>query len=212
MSDQMIFREYRKTDRKALEDVIRVTWNYDKFATPKTARRLAKVYLATCLTNQTYSRIAVIDQKPAGLILGKNIEKHRCPISCRIHQIVALTQLLMTKEGREILKFYKGVDGLDSELLSQCNKEYKGEVALFALNPEHRGKGIGKRLFECLVAYMKSQSIDAFYLYTDTSCNFGFYEHQGMIRRQQRKQNINMNGQSASMEFYLYDYQIGEVS
>ena len=212
MSDQMIFREYRKTDRKALEDVIRVTWNYDKFATPKTARRLAKVYLATCLTNQTYSRIAVIDQKPAGLILGKNIEKHRCPISCRIHQIVALTQLLMTKEGREILKFYKGVDGLDSELLSQWNKEYKGEVALFALNPEHRGKGIGKRLFECLVAYMKSQSIDAFYLYTDTSCNFGFYEHQGMIRRQQRKQNINMNGQSASMEFYLYDYQIGEVS
>ncbi len=212
MSDQMIFREYRKTDRKALEDVIRVTWNYDKFATPKTARRLAKVYLATCLTNQTYSRIAVIDQKPAGLILGKNIEKHRCPISCRIHQIVALTQLLMTKEGREILKFYKGVDGLDSELLNQCNKEYKGEVALFALNPEHRGKGIGKRLFECLVAYMKSQSIDAFYLYTDTSCNFGFYEHQGMIRRQQRKQNINMNGQSASMEFYLYDYQIGEVS
>lgn len=208
----MIFREYQKTDRKALEDVIRVTWNYDKFATPKTARRLAKVYLATCLTNQTYSRIAVIDQKPAGLILGKNIEKHRCPISCRIHQIVALTQLLMTKEGREILKFYKGVDGLDSELLSQCNKEYKGEVALFALNPEHRGKGIGKRLFECLVAYMKSQSIDAFYLYTDTSCNFRFYEHQGMIRRQQRKQNINMNGQSASMEFYLYDYQIGEVS
>lgn len=210
MSEQIILREYQKADRKALEDVIRVTWNYDKFATPKTAKLLAKVYLATCLTNQTYSRVAVINQKPAGLILGKDIEKHRCPISYRIHQIIALAQLLITREGRRILKFYKDVDGLDRELLSQCNKEYKGEVALFALNPEHRGKGIGKKLFECFVAYMKSESIETFYLYTDTSCNFGFYEHQGMIRQQQRKQNINMNGQSASMKFYLYDYQIGE--
>ena len=60
-------------------------------------------------------------------------------------------------------------------------------------------------LFRCLLAYMESRSISDFYLYTDTSCNFGFYEHQGMVRQQQYKHLVNMKGQKGEMEFYLYD-------
>ena len=56
-------------------------------------------------------------------------------------------------------------------------------------------------LFHSVLAYMKSQSISDFYLYTDTSCNFGFYEHQGMVRQQL----VNMKGQKVELEFYLYD-------
>ena len=205
MQNNVKLRELKKQDIPALEDVIRKTWDYDKFATPKTARKLAKVYLATCLTNQTYTRIAEVNGVPAGLIFGKDIEKHHCPLKYRLHQISALCGLLISKEGRGILNFYKGVDDIDSQLLKQCSKDYKGEIALFALAPEYRGLGIGKMLFHCLLAYMKSQSISDFYLYTDTSCNFGFYEHQGMVRQQQYKHLVNMKGQKGEMEFYLYD-------
>lgn len=205
MQNNVKLRELKKQDIPALEDVIRKTWDYDKFATPKTARKLAKVYLATCLTNQTYTRVAEVDGVPVGLIFGKDIEKHHCPLKYRLHQISALCGLLISKEGRGILNFYKGVDDIDSQLLKQCSKDYKGEIALFALAPEYRGLGIGKMLFHCLLAYMKSQSISDFYLYTDTSCNFGFYEHQGMVRQQQYKHFVNMKGQKGEMEFYLYD-------
>ena len=205
MENSVKLRELKKRDLPALEDVIRRTWNYDKFATPKTARKLAKVYLATCLTNQTYTRIAEVNGVPAGLILGKDIEKHHRPLKYRLHQIFAVCGLLISKEGRGILNFYKNVDDIDNQLLKQCNKDYKGEVALFALSPEYRGLGIGKMLFHSLLAYMKSQSISDFYLYTDTSCNFGFYEHQGMIRQQQHKHLVDMKGQKGELEFYLYD-------
>ena len=205
MQNNVKLRELKKQDIPALEDVIRKTWDYDKFATPKTARKLAKVYLATCLTNQTYTRVAEVDGVPVGLIFGKDIEKHHCPLKYRLHQISALCGLLISKEGRGILNFYKGVDDMDSQLLKQCSKDYKGEIALFALAPEYRGLGIGKMLFHCLLAYMKSQSISDFYLYTDTSCNFGFYEHQGMVRQQQYKHLVKMKGQKGEMEFYLYD-------
>lgn len=205
MKNNVKLRELKKQDLPALEDVIRKTWDYDKFATPKTARRLAKVYLATCLTNQTYTRIAEVDGVPVGLIFGKDIEKHHCPLKYRLRQLFAVCGLLISKEGRGILNFYKGVDDIDSQLLKQCNKDYKGEIALFALSPEYRGLGIGKMLFHCLLAYMKSQSISDFYLYTDTSCNFGFYEHQGMVRQQQYKHLVNMKGQKGELEFYLYD-------
>lgn len=205
MKNTVKLRELKKQDIPVLEDVIRKTWHYDEFATPKTARKLAKVYLASCLTNQTYTRVAEVNGVPAGLILGKNIEKHHCPLKYRLRQIFALCGLMISKEGRGILNFYKSVNDIDSQLLKQCNKDYKGEISLFALSPEYRGLGIGKKLFQCLLAYMKSQSISDFYLYTDTSCNFGFYEHQGMIRQQQYKHLLNVKEKKVEVEFYLYD-------
>lgn len=57
-----------------MEDAIRKTWEYDKFATPKTARKLVKVYFATCLTNQTYTRAAKVNGVLVGLIFEKDIE------------------------------------------------------------------------------------------------------------------------------------------
>ena len=208
MENIVILRELKWSDLNALENVIRKTWDYDKFATPETAGKLAKAYLSSCLANQTYTRVAEVNGVTAGVILGKNIEKHRCPLRYRWRQITALCQLLISKEGREILNFYRDVDGIDDQLLKRCGKDYQGEVSLFALSPEYRGLGIGKKLFDCLLAYMKSQSIEDFYLYTDTSCNFGFYEHQGMKRQQQHKQLVNLRGQNGNLEFYLYDMSI----
>ena len=55
---------------------------------------------------------------------------------------------------------------------------------------------------------MKEQKLNTFYLFTDTSCNYGFYEHQGMIRKGEKNYTFNMNGQSAEMNFFIYDYVI----
>lgn len=48
-------RKYRKQDFKALENIIRETWHYDEFSSPKTAAKLARVFLSSCLTNYTFS-------------------------------------------------------------------------------------------------------------------------------------------------------------
>lgn len=45
-------------------------------------------------------------------------------------------------------------------------------------------------MFSNMLEYMKSQNIKDFYLYTDTSCNYGFYEHQGMIKRKEKNSRI----------------------
>ena len=77
-------REYQKQDFKALETIIRETWHYDDFSSPKTAIKLARVFLSSCLTNYTFSTVAVIDGNVAGIILANNIAKHECPISNRL--------------------------------------------------------------------------------------------------------------------------------
>lgn len=47
-------REYQKQDFKALETIIRETWHYDDFSSPKIAVKLARVFLSSCLTNYTF--------------------------------------------------------------------------------------------------------------------------------------------------------------
>lgn len=200
-------RECQKQDFKTLENIIRETWNYDKFSSPKTASKLARVFLSSCLANHTFSRVAILDGTPVGIILGKNIAAHRCPLKYRLKQIGAIISLQISKEGRNISKIFGSINGIDKQLLKECGKEYPAELTLFAVNPSCRGKGIGKMLFQSVLDYFKQQKLDEFYLFTDTSCNYGFYEHQEMIRRHEKKHTFQINGQTEKMNFFIYEYQ-----
>ena len=102
MSEQIVLREYQKTDHKALENVVREAWNYDRFCSPKTAAKMAKVYLSSCLTNQTFTRVAEINGEPVGIIMGKDIRNHKCPLSLRIKWIQSIVSLYISGEGREL--------------------------------------------------------------------------------------------------------------
>ncbi len=208
MSEKIVLREYQKTDHKALERIVRETWKYDRFCSPKTAAKMAKVYLNSCLTNQTFTKVAEINGEPVGIIMGKDIHNHQCPLTLRLAWLGSIIGLLITKEGREISKIFECVQGIDKELLSSCNKAYKGELAFFAVNEKYRGKGLGRKLFQTVVDYMSSNDLSEFYLFTDTSCNYPFYEHLGLIRRCEKQQRINVKGQESNMTFFIYDYQV----
>lgn len=210
MNEQIILREYQKTDHQALENIVREAWKYDRFCSPKTAAKMAKVYLSSCLTNQTFTKVAEINGEPVGIIMGKDIENHKCRLSLRMKWLKSIVSLYISKEGREISKIFAAVQGIDKALLSACKETYKGELAFFAISEKCRGKGLGKKLFQTVVDYMKSQDISNFYLFTDTSCNYPFYEHMGLTRRCEKKQIIDIKGEKGDMTFFIYDYQIGE--
>ena len=62
--EKLMIRNFVDTDAAALEQVIRETWNYDRFSPPQTAQRLARVYLYSCLLRQSFVRVAVMGGKP----------------------------------------------------------------------------------------------------------------------------------------------------
>ncbi|MFR4948614.1 GNAT family N-acetyltransferase [Thomasclavelia spiroformis] len=204
---QIKLREYQKQDFKALETIIKETWHYDDFSSPKIAIKLARVFLSSCLTNYTFSRVAVVDGNIVGIIMVNNIAKHKCPLSNRLLQIKSILSLLSSKEGRKISKIFSNINGIDKQLLNENNKIYSAELVLFIVSSSCRGKGIGKMLFQSVLNYMKQKKLKEFYLFTDTSCNYGFYEHQGMKRRLEKKHIFNIKEQQAIMNFFIYDYQ-----
>lgn len=205
MKKNIMLRKFYKEDALALENIIRKTWNYDAFCSPATAARLAHVYLYSCLSNQTFTRVAIVDGKPCGIIMAKNIQKHRCPFFLKLHSLLAIVRLLITREGRQVCSFYGSISDMDQELLNSSDKTYQGELAFFALDEAMRGMGIGRQLFTAAHTYMKQENIQNFFLYTDSSCSYGFYAHQGMQRRGERNIVVNFAGQQVPMQFFLYD-------
>ncbi len=206
MKEEIIFREFKKEDSKIIEEIIIEAWHYNDLCSSKIARKMAKVFFSSCLTNQTYTQVALLNNQPIGIIMAKNSKIHRCPFKYRIKQIRDIISLYLSTEGRQTSKIFSSVNSIDEELLNECTKKYEGEVAFFAISSKARGKGIGKRMFSNMLEYMKSQNIKDFYLYTDTSCNYGFYEHQGMIKRKEKSKTFFIQGKEAKMTFFIYDY------
>ena len=114
---QIELREYQKQDFKALETIIRETWHYDDFSTSKTAVKLARVFLSSCLTNYTFSRVAVVDGNVAGIILKKNENDGDNIHAVSISQILPLIEHLANKETIR----YTGIYGTEITQ-AQCRK------------------------------------------------------------------------------------------
>ena len=208
MREEIMMREYQEADRQFLEDIIRETWNYDRFCSSRTAKKMANVYLNSCLANQTFTRVALVENTPVGIIMGNHIQEHKCPLNLRIKQLKSIISLYLSKEGRKVSKMFGGIEEIDKELLSACGKKYQGELAFFAVSEAYRGRGLGRKLFQAAVDYMRSQHIPSFFLFTDTSCNYPFYEHLGMKRCGEIKKVIHTELENREMTFFIYEYQI----
>lgn len=208
MKQKIIYRAFQKQDIPFITDIIREAWNYDQFSSSKTAKKLSRLFLYSCLANQSYTQVAVENDIPIGIIMGKSMTSHVHPLIHRMKQFFSLASLYLSKEGRKVMKTFESVNHIDKELIAQNGYQYPGEVVFFAVSSSARGKGIGKRLFQFLLEYMKSEKIPRFFLFTDTSCNYGFYEHQGIIRRCEQDTTFYIKEQTATMSFFLYDYEV----
>lgn len=71
MNKNIVLRALKKSDFEDIESIIRETWDYYDYITPDIAKKISKVYLATCLTGHTYLMVGEINNRPVRLILGK---------------------------------------------------------------------------------------------------------------------------------------------
>ena len=201
--NNLAFREYQQSDAPYFEEIIRKTWQYDLFCGKEVSQKMARLYLLGCLSQQTFTQIALLDNKPIGIIMCASKHIHKISLWIKIQQIKASISLGLSKEGRTLGRIFGAIDGVDKELLKTQSKTYAGELVFFAVSEESRGTGIGKALFEKALDYMQTQQIDEFYLYTDSSCNYEFYERQGMTRVAEKTYSVPIKNE---MKFYLYEY------
>ena len=159
----VIYRPYKRQDFKAVSSIINIIWKHESYYSPKTAVRLSEAYLRLCLTEQTFTQVALADGKPIGIIMGNHIRRHRCPLVLRLQAGWSVLVLSMTAEGRRSWRFFEEIDRVYAALLSGQPQEYKGELSFFAIHPDYHGQGIGRELFSRFCMYMERENIQHFY-------------------------------------------------
>lgn len=205
---QTVLRSMRSEDLPQIERIVGRTWNYGDRVGAGTAARFSAIDALNCLSRRTFMRVADIDGDIAGFIVANDLREPRRDWPMLARRAALFLRLALSREGRDGLRMFAKYEHADAMLrrdADQAGRRYEGEVVLFIVSPDFKGHGVGRRLFGSAMEYFQGRGIEEFFLYTDTSCDFGFYEHRGMTRRCERDVEFVLDGHPESLSMYLYD-------
>lgn len=206
MIKAVVYRPFKKEDVEFLVSVIIDSWNYEKMFSKKVSYHFAHTFLYFELIRKSFSQVAEIDAKPIGIIIG-DVKKESRSFKNYLYYpklVWHAIHLLLSKEGRNVLLKYAGdVTSLNNKMIKEQNEKFDTEVALFAVSPQAQGLGVGSTLYKYFLDTLKKKKLNKFYLFTDTTCNFGFYEHKGLKRVSAVKKYVKPPV-NKEIEFFLY--------
>lgn len=200
----IFIRDIKQSDIKDLHYILSKTWYQDiEKKNKKITDAYVQIDLNSCLNQSSFGKVAELNGKVVGFILGQvSSEVKRMRLFQTSGEEVAFT-LMNTPE--ELKK--KIVDHVDFEkkaskqLLEESNIDYDGSIELFTVLEEAQGTGIGGQLFEEMISYFKKHQVKNYQLFTDTACNYGFYDYKGL-----RHNGTVPYDNESDFEFYMYDY------
>ncbi|MCZ9960610.1 GNAT family N-acetyltransferase [Brachyspira hyodysenteriae] len=204
MSDEIIFREYIENDLRFLTDIVIKVWGFDDMLSEKNAKLIAQLNLYSFLNTATFAKVALKNKIPVGFLIGKIINSKQNNI---YENKKIKSKISKNIEGIISLLVYKKIKSINNNLYKQANKNYDAELSFFAVSKDCQGLGIGKKLFQEFNNYLKENNINNFYLYTDTYCNYKFYEHFEMHKKKDKHFSIPFT-KKYDIDFYLYDKEL----
>lgn len=196
-ADKVHIRRLRRADYPALVELIRQTWYADqtdgdtgghepadRARRHSVAWRLAAIDAHDCLARTTYAAVVERNGRIIGVILGSvpakvtrmQILRHRW------QQASLALPMLANRAGRNGLREQLAILHADRALIQTTGNDYQAEIVLFLVSPEAKGQGVGGRLFAHMLDRFHALGIRQYFLFTDTTCDYGFYEHKGLQR------------------------------
>lgn len=155
-----------------------------------TALLVARYLTLHYLEQSTWSNVAVTAEGDlAGITLARVVG--RPTLFPQAHEEFLRTRALLLADPRGAATVTMFEDGFfvregileeDSDVTATT----QAELELFMVNPDVRGAGVGGALWRQLLAALHSMGVRAFFLHTDSSCDFGFYDHKGLSRVAER--------------------------
>jgi GNAT superfamily N-acetyltransferase len=172
---------------------------------------LADYYLRGVLLISTYSLVAVKDSEPIGVIFGRSNKENFLPKRILNRLILLFDALkifiLSIFNLRPIFESFK-FDKAYKKLSKECNRTFSGEITTLIVSSSFQGLGVGKKLYTEYYNYMLKTNAASFFLYTDDSLSYGFYDKQGMQRIGTTKITLNLKPIPQKLDVYLYSKEV----
>ena len=204
-------REVKPQDIPAIKTVIAEAWDWvSLIEDAETLKSTIGIYLNQVLYEGTFGRVAVLNDKVIGVIFGSidgaPPEYRMLMEDGSAHAVVLLGA--SETDRKNIYEYLSKVRATYEELVSGFIDNYDGTLDFLVLTKEAQGLGIGKSLWVALKSYFEENNATSIYLYTDTECNFGFYEHCGFTKRAEQDVTFAFDGEDFQTSIFLYDIKI----
>lgn len=201
------FRPYDKGDFEDCTDLSLEAWPVvSDFGDNESARGLVKAYVTNNLCTANYAEVCCDKDKVIGFLIGH--VKHFNGLHIENSGNAKLFfNYLFGKYG----KVRKRLQLLFSQMWATAKTEhicrrFDGEILLFVVSSDYRGKGIGKQLMHNYLNFAKSNHSNSVFLATDAMCNWVFYEKIGFIKYKEyydESLSILMHKKANSSIYYL---------
>ena len=206
--NKVIYRDIIKSDYETIKELIGESFGFSAFIKDKQLLDIVlSGYLQECILDTSFSKVAIKDEKVIGFILGsaKN-DKNRVsninePLTFDNNSIESI---MSTEENQILFKEFSKITDAYKDLIKDKEDMFQGCIQLFVVSKESRGLGVGKTLVKYLSDYMKSMDVDSLYLFTDSRCNYGFYDSQNFNKLDEKE--IYFNYVDSKLNVFLYGY------
>lgn len=199
----MVVRSWECDDFDILANILYETWfTFRMTASYEVGLQKAKIYLQQCLEISTFRQVIEINHQPVGFLLANSrmdsvLENNKQQIN---YDACDPFPSKLKKQYKKSNTRYKKHC---MSLLHDVNKSFDGEITLFVIKPEFKGKGFGKLLFHKVVEYLYTIGCHSFFLFSDSSCDYSFYDYIGM--KCLSSKSLHPNKLKKGFEIYLYE-------
>lgn len=205
---EITYRELRKEDYPRIENILGETWGFARRCRDqKVAKLLEKYYWATLLAQENFARTALINGRPVGIVLARKEGKGGAKPGMRLKSLIYALRLLINQEGRENLKVFRELNRQNREMFKKTGEKFDGELVYLNIMRNKRGRGMGTRLWEDAKDFIKENGGKNFFFFTDTTCDYKFYEEKGCVRIRQSEKILDLGGQRKHLELFIYKYE-----
>lgn len=163
------------------------------------------------MAEKSFTQVAVKNNQVVGIIIGDLKDQKSSFKNYIYYPVIAwyVTCLLVSEEGRNALSKY-GIDinTINNTMIDKLGVDFDAELSLFMVAPEGQELGIGSTLYKYILNKLQ-KNIENFYLYTDTTCNYGFYEYKGLDRVSKKNVEAPINEE---IDFFIYAGEIDKIT
>ncbi len=173
------FRNVTKEDYGRLSEILDDEWKFHLYS-DRYGLKLAEYYLMECMNGADLALSILLDGEVQGILILKDMGEASIDTEAEID---ALSEELMNVPKKE--SFLEDLHILH-DAYDRFAKQYKtdefAELSLVILDKKCRGTGAGRRSIEEAMRLVSLHGKKGVFFYTDTDCNFGFYDHLGAVR------------------------------
>lgn len=207
--EDITYRDLEKEDYPRLERIIGETWGFSRRCKDKkVAGLLEKAYWASLLTQENFARVALINGKPVGVVLARREGKGKRNFAMNFRGFFYMFRLAVNAEGRSNLKIFRELNQQNRRMFKEQGEKFDGELIYLNIMRNKKGKGLGNQLWEDTKNYIKNSGGKNFFFFTDTTCDYKFYEKKGCRRIAASEKILDIGGQRKHLEMYLYKYDL----